>query len=91
MNCTSGLYKSKTLISPVEARYQTGIVSRLEVLDAQRQAFAAEQGAIQARREGSVQRRNSIRHWRVKATIQQIAQRRRLPSNDDRNGKQNHQ
>jgi len=34
----------------VEARYKAGIVSHLEVLDAERQAFAAEQGAIQVRR-----------------------------------------
>ena len=38
------------LLRLVEARYQAGIVSNLEVLDAQRQAFAAEQGAIQVRR-----------------------------------------
>jgi outer membrane protein, multidrug efflux system len=38
------------LLRLVEARYQAGIVSHLEVLDAQRQAFAAEQGAIQVRR-----------------------------------------
>jgi len=34
----------------VEARYQAGIASQLEVLDAQREAFAAEQGATQVRR-----------------------------------------
>lgn len=34
----------------VEARYQAGIVSHLEVLDAQREAFAAEQGEVQVRR-----------------------------------------
>ena len=34
----------------VMARYQAGIVSHLEVLDAQREAFAAEQGEIQVRR-----------------------------------------
>ena len=38
------------LLRLVEARYQAGIVSHLEVLDAQRQAFAAEQGEIQVRR-----------------------------------------
>jgi multidrug efflux system outer membrane protein len=38
------------LLRLVEARYQAGIVSHLEVLDAQRAAFAAEQGAIQVRR-----------------------------------------
>jgi multidrug efflux system outer membrane protein len=41
----------KKLLRLVEARYQAGIVSHLEVLDAQRQAFAAEQGEIQVRRE----------------------------------------
>jgi len=40
----------KHLLRLVEARYQAGIVSHLEVLDAQRQAFAAEQGEIQVRR-----------------------------------------
>ncbi len=40
----------KRLLTLVEARYKAGIVSHLEVLDAQRQAFAAEQGAIQVRR-----------------------------------------
>lgn len=34
----------------VEARYQAGIANQLEVLDAQREAFAAEQGATQVRR-----------------------------------------
>ena len=38
------------LLRLVDARYQAGIVSHLEVLDAQRQDFAAEQGAIQVRR-----------------------------------------
>jgi outer membrane protein, multidrug efflux system len=38
------------LLRLAEARYQAGIVSHLEVLDAQRQDFAAEQGAIQVRR-----------------------------------------
>ncbi len=38
------------LLRLVEARYQAGIVSHLEVLDAQRQAFAAEQGELQVRR-----------------------------------------
>jgi multidrug efflux system outer membrane protein len=38
------------LLRLVEARYKAGIVSHLEVLDAERQAFAAEQGAIQVRR-----------------------------------------
>jgi multidrug efflux system outer membrane protein len=38
------------LLRLVEARYQAGIVSHLEVLDAQRESFAAEQGAIQVRR-----------------------------------------
>jgi outer membrane protein, multidrug efflux system len=38
------------LLRLVEARYKAGIVSNLEVLDAQRQAFAAEQGAVQVRR-----------------------------------------
>jgi multidrug efflux system outer membrane protein len=40
----------KQLLRLVEARYQAGIVSHLEVLDAQRQSFAAEQGEIQVRR-----------------------------------------
>jgi outer membrane protein, multidrug efflux system len=40
----------KHLLRLVEARYQAGIVSHLEVLDAQRAAFAAEQGAVQVRR-----------------------------------------
>ena len=40
----------KHLLRLVEARYQAGIVSHLEVLEAERQAFAAEQGAIQVRR-----------------------------------------
>jgi len=40
----------KHLLRLVEARYQAGIVSHLEVLDAQRQAFAAEQGEVQVRR-----------------------------------------
>jgi outer membrane protein, multidrug efflux system len=40
----------KRLLTLVEARYKAGIVSHLEVLDAQRQAFAAEQGEIQVRR-----------------------------------------
>jgi outer membrane protein, multidrug efflux system len=34
----------------VEARYKAGITSHLEVLDAQRDAYAAEQGEIQVRR-----------------------------------------
>lgn len=38
------------LLRLVEVRYKAGIVSNLEVLDAQRQAFAAEQGALQVRR-----------------------------------------
>jgi len=38
------------LLRLVEARYKAGIVSHLEVLDAERQAFSAEQGAIQVRR-----------------------------------------
>jgi multidrug efflux system outer membrane protein len=38
------------LLRLVEARYQAGIVSHLEVLDAERQAFAAEQSEIQVRR-----------------------------------------
>jgi multidrug efflux system outer membrane protein len=40
----------KHLLRLVDARYQAGIVSHLEVLDAQREDFAAEQGAIQVRR-----------------------------------------
>jgi multidrug efflux system outer membrane protein len=40
----------KQLLRLVEARYQAGIVSHFEVLDAQRQSFAAEQGEIQVRR-----------------------------------------
>jgi len=40
----------KHLLRLVEARYQAGIVSHLEVLDAERQAFAAEQGEVQVRR-----------------------------------------
>lgn len=39
------------LLRLVEARYQAGVVSHLEVLDAERQAFAAEQSEIQVRRE----------------------------------------
>jgi len=39
------------LLRLVEARYQAGIVSHLEVLDAERQSYAAEQGALQVRRE----------------------------------------
>lgn len=39
------------LLGLVEARYQAGVVSHLEVLDAQRQAYAAEQGVLQTRRE----------------------------------------
>jgi multidrug efflux system outer membrane protein len=38
------------LLRLAEARYKAGIVSHLEVLDAQREAFSAEQGAIQVRR-----------------------------------------
>jgi multidrug efflux system outer membrane protein len=38
------------LLHLVEARYNAGIVSHLEVLDAQRAAFAAAQGEIQVRR-----------------------------------------
>lgn len=34
----------------VEARYAAGIASHLEVLDAQRESFAAQQGALQVRR-----------------------------------------
>jgi multidrug efflux system outer membrane protein len=34
----------------VEARYRAGIANQLELLDAQRDAFAAEQGAVQMRR-----------------------------------------
>ena len=34
----------------VEARYKAGIANHLEVLDAQREAFAAQQGALQVRR-----------------------------------------
>ncbi|OGS99555.1 MAG: RND transporter [Gallionellales bacterium RIFCSPLOWO2_12_FULL_59_22] len=34
----------------VEARYKAGIASHLEVLDAQRESFAAQQGALQVRR-----------------------------------------
>ncbi len=34
----------------VEARYQAGIANHLEVLDAQRESFAAQQGALQVRR-----------------------------------------
>jgi len=40
----------KKRLSLVEARYQAGIASHLEVLDAQREAYAAEQSAAQARR-----------------------------------------
>ena len=40
----------KQLLRLVEARYQAGLVSHLEVLDAERQSFAAEQGEIQVRR-----------------------------------------
>ncbi len=38
------------LLRLVGARYKAGIVSNLEVLDAQRQSFSAEQGALQVRR-----------------------------------------
>ncbi len=41
----------KHLLRLVEARYKAGIVSNLEVLDAQRQAFTTEQGEVQVRRE----------------------------------------
>ncbi|MFZ2302193.1 MAG: efflux transporter outer membrane subunit [Gallionella sp.] len=34
----------------VEARYEAGIISHLEVLDAQRESYAARQGALQVRR-----------------------------------------
>lgn len=34
----------------VEARYEVGIANHLEVLDAQRESFAAQQGALQVRR-----------------------------------------
>jgi len=34
----------------VEARYQVGIANHLELLDAQRESFAAQQGALQVRR-----------------------------------------
>ncbi|MBY0575970.1 MAG: efflux transporter outer membrane subunit [Gallionellaceae bacterium] len=34
----------------VDARYQAGVANHLEVLDAQREAFAAEQGTVQVRR-----------------------------------------
>ncbi|MDP4029164.1 MAG: efflux transporter outer membrane subunit [Gallionella sp.] len=34
----------------VDARYQAGIANHLEVLDAQRESFAAQQGALQVRR-----------------------------------------
>lgn len=40
----------KHLLRLVEARYQAGIVSHLEVLDAERGAYAAEQGEVQVRR-----------------------------------------
>ncbi len=40
----------KQLLRLVEARYQAGIVSHLEVLDAQREAFITEQREIQVRR-----------------------------------------
>jgi len=40
----------KELLRMVEARYQAGIASQLDVLDAQRQAYAAEQAAVQLRR-----------------------------------------
>jgi multidrug efflux system outer membrane protein len=39
------------LLRLVEARYNAGIVSHLEVLDAQRASFTADQGAVQVRRE----------------------------------------
>jgi multidrug efflux system outer membrane protein len=41
----------KRLLRLVEARYQAGFASHLEVLDAERQAFASEQGELQVRRE----------------------------------------
>ncbi len=40
----------KHLLRLMEARYEAGIVSHLEVLDAQREAFAAEEAEIQVRR-----------------------------------------
>jgi multidrug efflux system outer membrane protein len=40
----------KQRLGLVEARYKAGIANHLEVLDAQREAYAAEQGAIQVRR-----------------------------------------
>lgn len=40
----------KQRLALVEARYQAGIANQLEVLDAQRESYAAEQGAIQVRR-----------------------------------------
>jgi multidrug efflux system outer membrane protein len=41
----------KQLLRLVEARYQAGFDSHLDVLDAERQAYSAEQGEIQVRRE----------------------------------------
>ena len=38
------------LLKLVEARYKAGIANHLEVLDAQRESFAAQQGALQVRR-----------------------------------------
>lgn len=40
----------KQLLRLVKARYEAGIASHLELLDAQRESFAAEQGEIQVRR-----------------------------------------
>ncbi|MFZ5524851.1 MAG: efflux transporter outer membrane subunit [Pseudomonadota bacterium] len=47
---TANAHVQNQRLQLVEARYQAGIASHLEVLDAQREAFAAEQGAAQVRR-----------------------------------------
>lgn len=47
---TANARAQKQRLTLVEARYKAGIASHLEVLDAQRESYAAEQGAAQVRR-----------------------------------------
>ena len=47
---TANAAAQKERLRLVEARYQAGIASHLEVLDAEREAYAAEQGEVQVRR-----------------------------------------
>ena len=47
---TANAQTQKQRLTLVEARYKAGIASHLEVLDAQRESYAAEQGATQVRR-----------------------------------------